>query len=89
MSPKIKTLSYKVEILSKVSIKSLLKLLSLKGTIPRINKKFIEYRSFKNFDQEFFLNDLEQKHLSSIVDKCDNVNSAYENFESELISVHL
>jgi hypothetical protein len=29
MSPKIKTLSYKVEILSKVSIKSLLKLLSL------------------------------------------------------------
>jgi hypothetical protein len=31
----------------------------IKGTIPRINKKFVEYRSFKNFDQEFFLNDLE------------------------------
>ena len=59
----------------------------IKGTIPRINKKFVEYRSFKNFDQEFFLNDLEQKNLNSIVDKCDNVNSAYENFESEFISV--
>jgi hypothetical protein len=59
----------------------------IKGTIPRINKKFIEYRSFKNFDQEIFLNDLEQKNLNSIVDKCDNVNSAYENFESEFISV--
>jgi hypothetical protein len=53
----------------------------IKGTIPRINKKFIEYRSFKNFDQEIFLNDLEQKNLNSIVDKCDNVNSAYENFD--------
>ena len=52
----------------------------IKGTISRINKKFVEYRSFKNFDQEFFLNDLEQKNLNSIVDKCDNVNSAYENF---------
>ena len=41
----------------------------------------------KNFDQEFFLNALEQKNLNSIVDKCDNVNSAYENFESEFISV--
>ena len=58
-----------------------------KGTIPRINKKFVEYRSFKNFDQDFFLNDLEQKNLNSIVDKCDNVISAYENFESELISI--
>ena len=48
---------------------------------------FVEYRSFKNFDQEFCLNDLEQKKLNSIVDKCDNVNSAYENFESEFISV--
>ena len=27
------------------------------------------------------------KNLNSIVDKCDNVNSAYENFESEFISV--
>ena len=53
----------------------------IKGTTPRINKKFVEYRSFKNFDQEIFLNDLEQKNLNSIVDKCDNVNSAYENFE--------
>jgi hypothetical protein len=59
----------------------------IKGTIPRINKKFIEYRSFKNFDQEIFLNDLEQKNLNSIVDKCDNVNSAYENFESEFIKI--
>jgi hypothetical protein len=59
----------------------------IKGTIPRINKKFVEYRSFKNFDQEFFLNDLGPKNLNSIVDKCDNVNSAYENFESEFISV--
>jgi hypothetical protein len=59
----------------------------IKGTIPRINKKFVEYRSFKNFDQEFFLNDLEQKNLNSIVDKRDNVNSAYEIFESEFISV--
>jgi hypothetical protein len=42
---------------------------SYEGTIPRINKKFVEYRSFKNFDQEFFLNDLEQKNLNSIVDK--------------------
>jgi hypothetical protein len=48
---------------------------------------FVEYRSFKNFDQDFFLNDLEHKNLNSIVDKCDNVNSAYENFESEFISV--
>ena len=32
-------------------------------------------------------NYLEQKNLNSIVDKCDNVNSAYENLESELISV--
>jgi hypothetical protein len=62
-------------------------LVQIKGTIPRINKKFVEYRSFKNFDPDFFLNDLEQKNLNSIVDKCDNVNSAYENFESELISV--
>jgi hypothetical protein len=42
---------------------------------------------FINYDPDFFLNDLEQKNLNSIVDKCDNVNSAYENFESELISV--
>jgi hypothetical protein len=35
----------------------------IKGTIPRINKKFVEYRSFKNFDQEYFLNDLEQENL--------------------------
>ena len=32
-------------------------------------------------------NYLEQKNLNSIVDKCDNVNSAYENLESELISM--
>ena len=55
--------------------------------VLRINKKFVEYGSFKNFDHKFPLNDLEQKNLHSIVDKCDNVNSAYENFESEFISV--
>jgi hypothetical protein len=38
----------------------------IKGTIPRINEKFVEYRSFKNFDQEFFLNDLEQKNLNQV-----------------------
>jgi hypothetical protein len=59
----------------------------VKGTILRINQKFVEYRSFNNFNHKFLLNDLEQKNLSSIVDKCDNVNSAYENFESEFISV--
>jgi hypothetical protein len=50
---------------------------------------FREHVTVNNFDQEFFLNDLEQKKLNSIVDKCDNVNSAYENFESEFISVGL
>ena len=39
----------------------------IKGTIPRINKKFVEYRIFKNFDQNIFSNDLEQKNLNQLL----------------------
>ena len=52
-----------------------------KGNLPKINKGFINYRSFKHFDQDKCLKDLNERNFSSKIEETD-VNTAYDNFET-------
>jgi hypothetical protein len=55
----------------------------LKGYVPKVKKEFIWYRSYKNFDNEKFIDDLNFESLTSV----DDVNKAYSNFQSEFVDV--
>jgi hypothetical protein len=49
----------------------------IKGRIPKINRDYITYRSYKNFDHEKYVEDLEKIDYVNIGNKSD-INSAYE-----------
>ena len=53
--------------------------MQIKGNLPKLNRDFIIYRSFKHFDQNTFLSD---KICSAMIDKTSDVNAAYDNFET-------
>ena len=58
----------------------------LKGKIPKLKKDYVTYRSFKNFDHEKFLQELQSEQLD-VITKHSNVKTAYHNFETTFIKV--
>ena len=58
----------------------------LKGYVPKVKKEFIWYRSYKNFDNEKFIDDLRSVNFESLT-SVDDVNKAYSNFQSEFVDV--
>ena len=56
--------------------------IQIKGNLPKLNRDFINYRSFKHFDQNKFLSDLHDKNVSAMIDKTSDVNAADDNFET-------
>lgn len=58
----------------------------LKGEIPKLKKDYVTYRSFKNFDHEKFLQELQSEQLDVITEH-SNVETAYHNFETTFIKV--
>jgi hypothetical protein len=58
----------------------------LKGEIPNLKKDYVTYRSFKNFDHEKFLQELQSEQLDVITEH-SNVETAYHNFEATFIKV--
>ena len=58
----------------------------LKGEIPKLKKDNVTYRSFKNFDHEKFLQELQSEQLDVITEH-SNVETAYHNFETTFIKV--
>ena len=51
----------------------------IKGRIPKINRDYITYRSYKNFDHEKYVEDLEKIDYVNIGNESD-INSTYEIF---------
>jgi hypothetical protein len=43
--------------------------IQIKGNLPKLNRDFINYRSFKHFAQNNFLSDLHDKQISAMIDK--------------------
>lgn len=60
--------------------------LQLKGFVPKIRKDYIQYRSFKNFEHDKFLNDLQSENFDTLASS-DDVNKAYSDFESAFVKV--
>ena len=58
----------------------------LKGEIPKLKKDYVTYRSFKNFDHQKFLQELQSEQLDVITEH-SNVETAYLNFETTFIKV--
>ena len=58
----------------------------LKGYLPKIKKEFIWYRSYKNFDNEQFIDDLRSVNFENLT-SVDDVNKAYSNFQSAFVDV--
>ena len=58
----------------------------LKGYLPKIKKEFIWYRSYKNFDNEKFIDDLRSVNFENLT-SVDDVNKAYSNFQSAFVDV--
>jgi ribosomal protein L32 len=58
----------------------------LKGYVPKLKKDFILYRSFKDFNHEFFLNDLQSVNFENQIAD-DDVNRAYSKFETSFIEI--
>ena len=58
----------------------------LKGFVPKIKKEFINYRSFKSFDQEKFVHELNCVNFDNLL-SVDDVNEAYSNFQSEFVNI--
>ena len=61
--------------------------IQIKGNLPKLNRDFINYRSFKHLDQNKFLSDLHDKNVSAMIDKTSDVNAAYDNFENFFLEV--
>jgi hypothetical protein len=58
----------------------------IKGRIPKINRDYITYRSYKNFDHEKYVEDLEKIDYVNIGNESD-INSTYEIFEKSYLEV--
>jgi hypothetical protein len=56
-----------------------------KCTRPLHNPKYRNCRSFKNFDEQIFLSDLQDIHWD--IERTTNVNTAYETFNNKYIEV--
>ena len=59
----------------------------LKGYVPKFKKKNILYRSFKDFNHEIFLNDLQSVNFENQIADDDDVNRAYSKFETSFIEI--
>ena len=57
-----------------------------KGYVPQIKKEFIWYRSYKNFDNEKFIDDLRSVNFENLT-SVDDVNKAYSNFQAAFVDV--
>jgi hypothetical protein len=53
----------------------------MKGNLPSNKKEFKCFRSFKNFDQEKFIVDLNKIDFDKLTDQ-DDVNKMYSDFEA-------
>lgn len=58
----------------------------LKDFVPKIKKEFINYRSFKRFDQETFVHELNFVNFDNLPSIYD-VNEAYTNLQSEFVNI--
>jgi hypothetical protein len=58
----------------------------IKGRIPKINRDYITYRSYKNFDHEKYVEDLEKIDYVNIGNESD-INSTYEIFEKSYLEI--
>ena len=58
-----------------------------KAEIPPRGKNKKTYRSYKNFNYENFIEDLENAHLENIDDDID-VNKAYDEFNKKFIDIY-
>jgi hypothetical protein len=56
----------------------------IKGRIPKINRDYITYRSYKNFDHENYVEDLEKNDYVNTGNESD-INSAYEIYEKSYV----
>ena len=54
---------------------------AIKSGVPKAKPKTIEYRSYRAYTKEAFVNELEQIDWS-IIDNCDNIDSAVEAWNS-------
>lgn len=59
----------------------------IKGNVPSVKREYNNYRSFKNFDNEAFIQDLEKVNFEDITNTEHDVNNMYINFEKEFIAV--
>lgn len=59
----------------------------LKGHIPKFKRDLIQYRSFKDFDNEQFIKDLQSLELEKNITAINDVDNAYANFKKEFLIV--
>ena len=55
--------------------------------MPSTKKPFKTYRSYKQLNEEKFLQDLEQANLTTLIENEDNVNEAYNTFHTKLMGI--
>jgi transcriptional/translational regulatory protein YebC/TACO1 len=58
--------------------------IQMKGNMPSNKKELKCFRSFKNFDQEKFTEDLNKIYFDKLTDH-DDVSKIYSDFEEEII----
>ena len=58
----------------------------IKGRIPKINRDYITYRSYKNFDHEKYVEDLEKIDYVNIGNESD-INSTYEILKNLILKL--
>ena len=59
----------------------------MKSDMPSTKKPFKTYRSYKQLNEEKFLQDLEQANLTTLIENEDNVNEAYNTFHTKLMDI--
>ena len=59
----------------------------MKSDMPSTKKPFKTYRSYKQLNEEKFLQDLEQANLTTLIENEDNVNEAYNTFHTKLMGI--
>jgi hypothetical protein len=61
--------------------------MSITSFRPSTKKPFKTYRSYKQLNEEKFLQDLEQANLTTLIENEDNVNEAYNTFHTKLMGI--
>ena len=62
----------------------------VKGTAPKVEKHKINYRSYKNFDEKHFNDDISQVpfHAAYVFDDVDDIYWAHEWLLNDVINLH-